>query len=45
MQRLTRLKEVFASPKAFKTAIQTTGGKDEHSSEFNKDLLPSPPGV
>lgn len=43
MQRLARLKEAFASPKAFKAAVQTTGDEHEHA-EFNKDLLPSPPG-
>ena len=44
MQRLTGLKEAFTSPKALKTAMRTTGGEHDEHSEFNKDLLPTPPG-
>jgi hypothetical protein len=43
MKRLEGIKEAFASPKAFKTALQTTDG-NHGDSHHNKDLLPSPPG-
>jgi hypothetical protein len=43
MKPLEEIKGAFASPKAFKSALQTTDGHDGNSN-YNKDLLPSPPG-
>jgi hypothetical protein len=43
MKRLDEIKGAFTSPKAFKSALQTTDGHNGDS-HINKDLLPSPPG-
>jgi hypothetical protein len=43
MKRVEEIKAAFASPTAFKSALQTTGSHNGDS-HYNKDLLPSPPG-
>ena len=44
MKLLEEIKGAFASPNAFKSALQTTDAHDGNS-RHNKDLLPSPPGI